>query len=90
MYEPRSLITQQYSSPQVLLRFVFRLLLLCGVAAFGSPVFVTGFASLLLMSALFCAIMALMRREVIFGPVLTHWDEAAGYAVIGHLATAVS
>ena len=27
-----------------------------------------------------------MRREQMFGPVLTHWDEAAAYAVLGHLA----
>jgi hypothetical protein len=31
-----------------------------------------------------------MRREAMFGPVLTHWDEAAAYAVIGRLASAFS
>ena len=31
-----------------------------------------------------------MRREAMFGPVLTHWDEVAAYAVIGRLASALS
>jgi hypothetical protein len=30
-----------------------------------------------------------MRREAMFGPVLTHWDEAAAYAVIGLLVSAL-
>jgi hypothetical protein len=30
-----------------------------------------------------------MRREAIFGPTLTHWDEAAVYAVAGHVARSV-
>jgi len=30
-----------------------------------------------------------MRREAMFGPVLTHWDEAAAYAVIGRLVSAL-
>ena len=33
---------------------------------------------------------ASMRREQMFGPVLTHWDEAAAYAVLAHLAPALS
>lgn len=27
-----------------------------------------------------------LAPEEIFGPVLTHWDEASAYAVLGHLA----
>jgi hypothetical protein len=33
---------------------------------------------------------ASIRREPVFGPVLTHWDEAAAYAVMAHLAPALS
>jgi hypothetical protein len=38
------------------------------------------------MSAIFCAVAGAMRREEMLGPVLTHWDEAAAYAVLGHVA----
>jgi len=31
-----------------------------------------------------------MRREEMFSPVLTHWDEAAAYAVLGHLAAVLA
>jgi hypothetical protein len=27
-----------------------------------------------------------MRREALFGPALTHWDEAAVYAIFVHIA----
>jgi hypothetical protein len=37
----------------------------------------------------FCAVLGAMRREAMLGPVLTHWDEAAAYAVIGCLVSAV-
>jgi hypothetical protein len=42
------------------------------------------------MAALFCAIAGAMRREEMFGHVLTHWDEAAAYAVIARLASTLS
>jgi hypothetical protein len=42
------------------------------------------------LSAIFCVIVGAMRREAMFGPVLTHWDEAAAYAVIGRLSSALS
>jgi hypothetical protein len=31
-----------------------------------------------------------MRREEMFGRALTHWDEAAAYAVLGHLAAVLA
>jgi hypothetical protein len=42
------------------------------------------------LSAIFCAVVGAMRREAMFGPVLTHWDEAAAYAVIGLLVSALA
>ncbi len=36
----------------------------------------------LAMMAIFCAITASVRREVVFAPVLTSWDEAAAYGLI--------
>jgi len=49
-----------------------------------------GAAGLLALSAIFCVVVASIRREPVFGPVLTHWDEAAAYAVMGHLAPALA
>jgi hypothetical protein len=85
----RPTIPHQLSSSQVLLRFVFRLALLSTFASFGTQGFGTTFAALLTLSATFCAVVGAMRREAMFGPVLTHWDEAAAYAVIGRLVSAL-
>ena len=51
-----------------------------GTRGFGAT-----FATLLALSAIFCAVVGAMRREMMFGAVLTHWDEAAAYAIIGWL-----
>jgi hypothetical protein len=89
MNRPRP-IPQQLNSPQVLWRFALRLVLLSTFATFGTRGFGAAFAALLALSAIYCAIVGAMRREAMFGPVLTHWDEAAAYAVIGRLASALS
>jgi hypothetical protein len=88
MEEPRPTIPHQLNSSRVLFRFACRLVLLGTFATIGSQGFTAAFATLLVLSAIFCAVTGAMRREAIFGPVLTHWDEAAAYAVIGHLASA--
>jgi hypothetical protein len=90
MEHPRPTIPQQLNSPQVLWRFVLRLVLLSAFASLGTRGFGAAFASLLALPAIFCVIVGAMRREAMFGPVLTHWDEAAAYAVIGRLASAFS
>lgn len=89
LQEPRPTIPRQFNSKQVLVRFAFRLVLLITCATFGGQGFGLTFAAPLILSAVFCAVMAIMRREAIFGPVLTHWDEAAACAVLGHLSTAL-
>ena len=71
-------------------RFALRLVLLSAFASLGTRGFGAAFAGLLALSAIFCVIVGAMRREAMFGPVLTHWDEAAAYAVIGRLASALS
>jgi hypothetical protein len=58
-------------------------------ASFGGQGFGLTFAALVILSAVFCTVMAVMRREALFGPVLTHWDEAAACAALGHLAIAL-
>jgi hypothetical protein len=81
--QPKLPIPRQFTSSQVLFRFALRLALVSSFATLGTNDFATSFAALSVLSALFCAVMAAARREAIFGPVLTHWDEAAVYAFIG-------
>jgi hypothetical protein len=86
MQELRPAIPHQLNSRQVLFRAAFRLVLLTCFATFGSQGFGKTFAALLTLSAVFCAVTGAMRREAIFGPTLTHWDEAAVYALAQHLS----
>jgi hypothetical protein len=88
--EPRSPIPHQLGSSQVLVRFVFRLGLVGIFATFSPGGFGTVFAPLLALSAIFCAVVGALRRESVFGPMLTHWDEAAACAVMGHLVVVLS
>jgi len=90
MRQPRLTITHALDSRQVLFRFLFRLLLLIAFATFATRGFGTTFSALLAMSAIFCAVAGAMRREQMLGPVLTHWDEAAAYAVLGHVAAVLA
>jgi len=69
----------------VLLRILFRLVLLIALATFGGQGFGRTFAALLALSAVFCVVAGAMRREAIFGPTLTHWDEAVVYALADHV-----
>jgi hypothetical protein len=83
--QSRPVIPPQLHSYQVLLRILFRLVLLIALAIFGGQGFGQTFAALLTLSAVFCIVVGTMRREAIFGPTLTHWDEAAVYAIAHHL-----
>jgi hypothetical protein len=85
----RRAIQPQFNSRQVLFRIVFRLVLLTAIATFGSQGFGKTFVALLALSAVFCTVTGAMRREAIFGPALTHWDEAAVYAIFVHIARAL-
>ena len=71
-------------------RFAFRLIILTVFASLGTRGFGPAFAALLAMAGIFCAIAGAMRREQMFGHVLTHWDEAVAYAVIARLASTLS
>lgn len=85
MQESRPATPPQPNSRQVLLRAAFRLVVVSAFATFGTQGFGQTFATLLALTAIFCAVVAAMRGEAIFGRVLTHWDEAATYAVLGRL-----
>ena len=78
-------IPPQTNSRQVVFRVLFRFVVLTAFATLGSQGFGETSATLLALTAVFCAITAAMRREAIFGRALTHWDEAAVYAVVGHV-----
>ena len=75
-----------FGSAQALARFFLRLLILSIFAALGSQGFGKTLESLLVLAVFYCIPVAAIRREEPFGPVLTHFDEAAAYAVIGRLA----
>ena len=90
MPELKSTSPQQFSSAQVLFRIGFRLVLLITCASLGSQGFGPTFANLLVLLAVSCAIFAAIRRELIFCPTLTHWDEGAVYVALGLLTTALS
>jgi hypothetical protein len=81
----RPAVPPQLNSQQVLFRSALRLALLSVLAAFGSRGFGQTLASLLALAAIFCVIVAAMRGEAIFGRALTHWDEAATYAVLSRV-----
>jgi len=81
VHESRPVFPPELHSCQVLFRILFRLVLLIAFATFGSQGFGKTFAALLTLSAVFCIVTGAMRREAIFGPTVTHWDEAAAYAV---------
>jgi hypothetical protein len=75
-----------FGSAQALTRFFLRLVILSIFAALGSQGFGKTLESLLVWAVFYCIFAAAVRREKPFGPVLTHFDEAAAYAVIARLA----
>ena len=88
--QSRPIIPPQLHSRQALFRILFRLVLLSTFATFGSQGFGKTFAALLTLSTVFCIVSGAMRREEIFGRALTHWDEAATYAVLGRLVATLA
>jgi hypothetical protein len=90
MQQPRPAISYQPTSSQVLFRLGFRLVALSVLANLGTQGFGITLSMLLAMSAIFCAIVGATRREDIFGPALTHWDEAVTYAALSHLVGALT
>jgi hypothetical protein len=90
MDQPKSATPHQLNSSEVVFRFALRLALLSMFATFDAQGFAKTFAALLALSVIFCGVVGTMRREALFGPMLTHWDEAAAYAVIGRLVSVLS
>jgi hypothetical protein len=83
-------IPQALGATHVLIRVALRLALLAAFAAFGSRGFAKTFASLLAVGAMYCAFVGAVRREPIEWHSLSHWDEAAIYAVMAYFAPALA
>jgi hypothetical protein len=81
---------QELSTAQVLIRILLRLIILSTFAAFGSQGFARTFATLLMLAAMYCALIGAMRREPIAWHLLTHWDEAAIYAVTAYFVSTLA
>jgi hypothetical protein len=79
-------IPRDFGSVQALTRFFMRLVILSIFAALGSQGFGKTLEGLLAFAVFYCIFAATVRREQPFGPALTHFDEAAAYAVIAGLA----
>ena len=79
-------ISRDFGSAQALTRFFMRLVILSIFAALGSQGFGKTLEGLLMWAVFYCIFAAAIRREKPFGPALTHFDEAAAYAVIAGLA----
>ena len=82
-------LPRELRSTQVLVRCGLRLLIITGFAWFGSIGFARGFAALLWMAAILCALVGIIKRERPFDGMLNHWDEAVAYAALFCLAHGV-
>ena len=79
-----------FGSPKTLVRFFLRLIILTLFAALSKQGFGKTLPSMLILATVYCAFAAAIRREHPFAPDLTHFDEAAAYAIIADLAAWVS
>jgi hypothetical protein len=66
----------------MLVRFGVRMIILVVFASFGNIGFGGSLAALLWMSAIFSAVIAVIKREPLFDNVLNHWDETVAYAAL--------
>jgi hypothetical protein len=74
------------SCGRAVLRFCVRLALLASFAAIAHVGFRAAFPAFLVTGRIFCALWAAIHREKLFAPILTHWDEAALFVMLGKLA----
>jgi hypothetical protein len=87
MTHPTSRFPLEPDSGRVLTRFFLRLIILSAFASFSPQGFASSLGALLVLSELFCVVVAAFHREPLLAPVLTHWDEAAAYALAYGLVT---
>jgi hypothetical protein len=88
--QPTNLNSPRASSSRVLFRFGLRMVVLVSFASLGQNGYARALLALLLMSVAMCAAWAGARREPLFGPSLTNWDEAAAYGCLASLTAMVA
>jgi hypothetical protein len=71
---------------RVLVRFALRMAILICFAFVGRQGFARTLESLMTLAACYCIVIGGFRRETPLGPLLTHYDEAAAYALTAGLA----
>ena len=76
-----------FESAKFLTRFFLRLVILAVFAALGKQGFANTLQIILFFAIAYCIFAAVIRREQPFGPDLTHFDEAAAYAISANVAT---
>ena len=87
--QPTNLKSPGFNTVRVLFRFCLRLVVLLSFASLGSNGYAQALLALLLMSVAMCAAWAGARREPLFGPGLTNWDEAAAYGCLASLTAII-
>ncbi|HEY6832031.1 MAG TPA: hypothetical protein VI251_06020 [Pseudolabrys sp.] len=79
-------IPREIAITRVLIRFCVRLAILIAFAFVGRQGFANTLENLMALAACYCVVIGGFRREVPLGPLLTHYDEAAAYALTAGLA----
>jgi hypothetical protein len=79
-------VPHELVSARVLARFLARILILAVFASLGRQGFGTTIEQLLVLATCYCVFIGGIRREAPFGPVLTHYDEAAAYGMAAIVA----
>jgi hypothetical protein len=87
---PKSDTPHERVSAQVLARFLLRIVMLCICAAAGRQGFGKTIEPLLTLATCYCVVIGSVRREAPLGQVLTHYDEAAGYALGASLVARIA
>ena len=82
--------SERLASLYVVLRFSMRMLILALFASVSKQGFANALAGMLGLATFYCLFAATFRREPFLSPVLTHFDEAAGYALIASLAVRIA
>jgi len=77
-------------SVQVILRFGVRMIVFVLFALASRHDFATILEGSLRLATCYCLVAATFRRETVLSPVLTHFDEAAGYAMTAALASLIA
>jgi hypothetical protein len=84
---PNPDIPHDLVSAQVVVRFFLRIVVLSIFAALGRQGFGKTIEPLLGLATCYCIVIGGIRREAPLGQALTHYDEAAGYALSAGLAS---